>query len=39
MIRDHKGGDLREASWEEALTKVVDWDQRVGRGYRGSATS
>lgn len=24
MIRDHKGGELREASWDEALAKVVD---------------
>jgi formate dehydrogenase major subunit len=24
MIRDHKGGELREATWDEALTKVVD---------------
>lgn len=24
LIRDHKGGELREASWDEALTKVVD---------------
>jgi formate dehydrogenase major subunit len=23
MVRDHKGGELREASWDEALDKVV----------------
>lgn len=29
MIRDHKGGELREATWDEALTKVVDGFQSV----------
>lgn len=24
LIRDQKGGDLRAASWDEALTRVVD---------------
>jgi formate dehydrogenase major subunit len=24
LIRDQKGGELREASWDEALTRVVD---------------
>ncbi len=24
LIRDTKGGELREASWDEALTKVAD---------------
>ena len=38
LIRDHKGGELRAASWDEALARVVDGftavnDELGGEGF------
>lgn len=36
MIRDRKGGELRVATWDEALTKVVDGFSTVREEVGGS---
>ncbi len=36
MIRDQKGGELREATWDEALAKVVDGFSSVKAELGGS---